>query len=108
MDKRVSFSSLKATALIWCGSALFAGMASVWIWTSSNAAWDNHLTASYQAGYELYDTLTNKGPTKWFGGGKAGEITNVSEYGLHNSCINPAPPRIANSKRPFTITGSIG
>jgi signal transduction histidine kinase len=63
MDRRVSFSSLKVTALIWCTCALVAGMISVLVWTNSNTAWNRYLTQSYQTGYELYDTLTNNGPS---------------------------------------------
>jgi signal transduction histidine kinase len=62
MVKFAALRTLKSKALIWSLSALAIGMISVLIWTSSNRAWDNYLTQSYQTGYELYATLTENAP----------------------------------------------
>ena len=62
MGKLVELTTLKVKAIIWCTCALVIGMLSVWIWTNSNAAWDNYLNKSYRAGYELYGSLTKGEP----------------------------------------------
>jgi signal transduction histidine kinase len=62
MGKFAALTTLKVKAIVWCTCALAVGMLSVLVWTNSNTAWDNYLNRSYQAGYELYGSLTKGEP----------------------------------------------
>lgn len=57
-----NLTTLKAQTFVWFACALAIGIMSTLIWRNSNAAWDHYLDNSYQAGYELYWSLTQDEP----------------------------------------------
>ncbi|MDP5306991.1 sensor histidine kinase [Paracoccus spongiarum] len=54
--------SLRWLASLWIVLAMAAGLASAWIWMSSQQAWTAHLDRAYVAGLALHDSLENGGP----------------------------------------------
>lgn len=54
--------SLRWLACLWIALAMIAGGLSVWVWMSSQAAWNAHLDRAYLAGLALHDSLESGSP----------------------------------------------
>ncbi|MDO9526453.1 MAG: HAMP domain-containing sensor histidine kinase [Gemmobacter sp.] len=56
------FGSLRARAIAWVLSAATVGALAAWVWMTSLADWQAHLTQAYQAGIAIHDTLDRGAP----------------------------------------------